>query len=110
MGYQPPTFALSKRNRTTGLTIQTTMTMPTSQEALILRTCTIRQSVSLMYSTAVTCRPYCAPTAKKEDSPEEALKDFRAIVEQEEEKGDWYVYTEPVARDASESHAGVSRR
>ena len=30
-------------------------------------------------------------TAKKEDNPEGALKDFRAIVDQEEEKGDWYV-------------------
>lgn len=27
--------------------------------------------------------------AKKEDTPEEALKDFRAIVDQETEKGDW---------------------
>ncbi len=30
-------------------------------------------------------------TAKKEDNPEQALKEFRAIVDQEEEKGDWYV-------------------
>jgi len=29
------------------------------------------------------------PLAKKEDNPEEALKDFRAIVDQESEKGDW---------------------
>jgi hypothetical protein len=29
-------------------------------------------------------------TAKKEDNPEEALKEFRAIVDQESEKGDWY--------------------
>ena len=27
--------------------------------------------------------------AKKEDNPEEALKEFRAIVDQEDEKGDW---------------------
>ena len=27
--------------------------------------------------------------AKKDDNPEEALKDFRAIVEQEQEQGDW---------------------
>jgi COP9 signalosome complex subunit 2 len=27
--------------------------------------------------------------AKKEDNPEEALKEFRAIVDQETEKGDW---------------------
>ena len=30
------------------------------------------------------------PTAKKDDSPEQALKEFRTIVDQEEEKGDWY--------------------
>ena len=29
--------------------------------------------------------------AKKEDNPEQALKEFRAIVDKEEEKGDWYV-------------------
>jgi uncharacterized protein YbaA (DUF1428 family) len=28
-------------------------------------------------------------TAKKEDDPDGALNDFRAIVDQEEEKGDW---------------------
>ena len=28
--------------------------------------------------------------AKREDEPEQALKEFRAIVDQEEEKGDWY--------------------
>ena len=27
--------------------------------------------------------------AKKEDTPEQALKEFKAIVDQEEEKGDW---------------------
>ena len=31
------------------------------------------------------------PTGKKEDNPEEALKAFKAIVDQEEEKGDWCV-------------------
>lgn len=30
-------------------------------------------------------------TGKKEDNPEQALKEFRAIVEQEEVKGDWSV-------------------
>ena len=35
-------------------------------------------------------RPESA-TAKKEDNPEQALKEFRAIVEQEQEKGDWWV-------------------
>jgi len=31
----------------------------------------------------------CVCAAKKEDNPEEALKEFRAIVDQEDEKGDW---------------------
>ncbi|KAF7302625.1 PCI domain-containing protein [Mycena chlorophos] len=32
---------------------------------------------------------YYKAKSKKEDNPEEALKEFRAIVDQEEEKGDW---------------------
>ncbi|KAH9943987.1 PCI-domain-containing protein [Epithele typhae] len=32
---------------------------------------------------------YYTAKSKKEDNPEQALKDFRAIVEQEDEKGDW---------------------
>ncbi|TFY71833.1 hypothetical protein EVG20_g1172 [Dentipellis fragilis] len=32
---------------------------------------------------------YYTAKSKKEDDPEQALKDFRAIVEQEEEKGEW---------------------
>ncbi|KAH7915705.1 PCI domain-containing protein [Hygrophoropsis aurantiaca] len=32
---------------------------------------------------------YYTAKSKKEDSPEEALKEFRAIVDQETEKGDW---------------------
>ena len=32
---------------------------------------------------------YLRRLAKKEEAPEEALKEFRAIVDQEEEKGDW---------------------
>ncbi|KAH9486349.1 COP9 signalosome complex subunit 2 [Psilocybe cubensis] len=32
---------------------------------------------------------YYKAKSKKEDSPEEALKEFRAIVDQEDEKGDW---------------------
>lgn len=35
------------------------------------------------------CHSYTTSAAKKEDNPEDALKDFQAIVEQEEEKGDW---------------------
>jgi COP9 signalosome complex subunit 2 len=34
---------------------------------------------------------YSVLSAKKEDNPEEALKEFRAIVDQEKEQGDWYV-------------------
>jgi COP9 signalosome complex subunit 2 len=30
-------------------------------------------------------------SAKKEEDPDGALADFRAIVDQEAEKGDWYV-------------------
>lgn len=37
-------------------------------------------------------------TAKKEDNPEQALKEFRAIVDQEEEKGDWYASGILIAR------------
>ncbi|KAI0715089.1 PCI-domain-containing protein [Earliella scabrosa] len=32
---------------------------------------------------------YYTAKSKKEDNPEQALKEFRAIVDQEEEKGDW---------------------
>jgi hypothetical protein len=32
---------------------------------------------------------YFRRLAKKEETPEEALKEFRAIIDQEEEKGDW---------------------
>lgn len=32
---------------------------------------------------------YYTAKSKKEDNPEQSLKEFRAIVEQEEEKGDW---------------------
>jgi len=38
----------------------------------------------------VFTRVHWAAIAKKEDNPEEALKEFRAIVDQEDEKGDWY--------------------
>lgn len=39
----------------------------------------------LLYS--VSAEQICP--AKKDDNPEEALKDFRAIVDQETEQGDW---------------------
>jgi len=32
---------------------------------------------------------YYKAKSKKEEAPEEALKEFRAIIDQEEEKGDW---------------------
>jgi hypothetical protein len=41
------------------------------------------------------------PQAKKEDNPEEALKEFRAIVDQETEKGDWFVFRIPFPHDAN---------
>lgn len=41
--------------------------------------------------TSMTEAPIFTPrTAKKEEHPEDALKEFKAIVDQEEEKGDWY--------------------
>jgi len=48
-----------------------------------------------MYYSAKGSVLYCLKysfnccTGKKEDNPEEALKEFRTIVTQEEEKGDW---------------------
>ena len=36
-----------------------------------------------------TTETYLSRSAKKEEAPEEALKEFRAIIDQEEEKGDW---------------------
>lgn len=36
-----------------------------------------------------TTRTNTGQIAKKEDDPEQALKEFKAIVEKEEEKGDW---------------------
>ena len=45
-------------------------------------------SSGLEYSLVASAERH---VAKKEDSPEQALKEFRAIVEQEEEKGDWCV-------------------
>jgi len=47
--------------------------------------------------------------AKKEDSPEEALKEFRAIVDQEEEKGDWYVLCPPSILYLTHNPTGGSR-
>ena len=51
------------------------------------RICTILRSVRL-----VVCHTdnYLIPsTAHKEDDPEKALKEFQAIIDKEQEKGDW---------------------
>jgi len=56
--------------------------------AQMSRTCTIRPSVRRSLRVTRTLK-YKLYTAKKEDDPEQALKAFRAIVEQEGEKGDW---------------------
>ena len=55
----------------------------------MLKTCTTLRSVRL-HHLSVTIR-LIALVAKKEDDPEQALKEFRAIVDKEEEKGDWCV-------------------
>lgn len=53
------------------------------------KTCIIWQSVGVSSSCPTHGTDW--PQAKKEASPEQALKEFRAIVDQEEEKGDWCV-------------------
>jgi len=53
------------------------------------RTCTIPPSVC-RFSSALAAFSFLR-TAKKEDDPEQALKEFKAIVDKEEEKGDWYI-------------------
>lgn len=53
------------------------------------KTCIIQQSVSTILIQVDNSIPKIVK-AKKEDNPEQALKEFRAIVDQEEEKGDWY--------------------
>lgn len=62
---------------------------PTSLVARMLRTCTTQQNVRQCLFIWWSERWHYAHTAKKEDNPEEALKEFKAIVDQEEEKGDW---------------------
>lgn len=59
--------------------------------------------------SAYLCRTHAASTAKKEDNPEDALKDFQAIVEQEDEKGDWYEHENPFTTALFNSQTGVSR-
>lgn len=54
----------------------------------MLRTCTILLSVRWVSFVVVVSS--LLRIAKKEDDPEQALKEFKAIVDKEEEKGDWY--------------------
>jgi hypothetical protein len=72
--------------------ITLTVTRRTSRVVRMLRTCITQQSVRLFYrNLSERCGVDLQQTAKKEDNPEEALKEFRAIVDKEEDKGDWYV-------------------
>ena len=61
----------------------------TKRMALTLKTCTIKPSVRDFLFNYVALSTYLRCLAKKEEAPEEALKEFRAIIDQEEEKGDW---------------------
>lgn len=68
-------------------------TKRTSPEAQMSRTCitqlnvrATRQERGIGYGIDFTVLWY---TAKKEDNPEEALKEFKAIVDQEAQMGDW---------------------
>jgi len=50
-------------------------------------------------------------TAKKEDDPEQALKEFKTIVDKEEEKGDWYILFPPYHLQMTDwTGTGDSRR
>lgn len=71
---------------TASITPMATMLM--NREALTLRICTTRRNVCIS-SKGPCSLSYLFIAAKKDDNPEEALKEFRAIVDQEEEQGDW---------------------
>ena len=43
----------------------------------------------VFFAQLLSISNYFRRLAKKEEAPEEALKEFRAIIDQEEEKGDW---------------------
>lgn len=60
------------------------------QVAQMSKTCITRQSVRRIGWHG---RHLSLSTAKKEDNPEAALKEFKAIVDQESEKGDWLVHS-----------------
>ena len=59
------------------------------QRAQMSRICTTPPNVRLLFLTVAVFSFLW--TAKKEDDPEQALKEFKAIVDKEEEKGDWYI-------------------
>ena len=61
----------------------------TKRMASTLKTCTIKPNVCDFCSTTELYPIHVPHLAKKEETPEEALKEFRAIIDQEEEKGDW---------------------
>lgn len=66
-------------------------------------------SVGPLPAVTLMCSLPDSLIAKKEDSPEEALKAFKVIVEREEEKGDWYApFLKPVIIDIA-AHIGASR-
>jgi hypothetical protein len=85
----------TREYRTMDLTTRTT-TRRMSPEAPMSKTCITPQNVRILRSQRCALilgsltRPF-VNAAKKEDNPEEALKAFRAIVDQETEKGDWWV-------------------
>jgi len=64
---------------------------PMMWKAWMLKICTTRQNVTNLMISPFRCHVHYLNPAKKEDNPDEALKEFRAIVDQEKEKGDWYV-------------------
>ena len=77
---------ISPRARTMASTTPMAMTVM-REVARTSRTCTTLQSVraALRHSN-----PWLNWTlAQKEDEPEKALKEFQAIVDKEQEKGDW---------------------
>lgn len=83
-------LAPSEGTRTMALIIPITTMTPTSQVASTSKICTTGRNVCLVSQKCLSPNAHDTTAAKKEDNPEEALKDFQAIVEQEEEKGDWY--------------------
>lgn len=66
-------------------------TKQTSLGVQMLRTCITRQNVRILILLSKLFIAWTRWEAKKEDNPEEALKEFAAIVDQETEKGDWWV-------------------